>query len=137
VTTVGVAAVASFEVVGRREDHVRAFVVEVFGTKFVANWLDFLLCRRVFVEFGWLGHDSCFGKSASLPFYSFPMCPLARYPHPPAINPFNQESRRVDGLQSDNKRVIRKFGKKELALEKGVQYSWFDITNMPTLFPFL
>jgi hypothetical protein len=32
-------------------------------------------------------------------------------------------------LQSDNKRVIRKFGKKELALENGVQYSWFDITQ--------
>jgi hypothetical protein len=32
--TVGGAAVTAFEMVGRREDEIRAFVVEVFGEKF-------------------------------------------------------------------------------------------------------
>jgi hypothetical protein len=35
---VGVAAEAALEVIGRREDEVRAFVVEVFGEKLGWGW---------------------------------------------------------------------------------------------------
>jgi hypothetical protein len=33
-TAVGVAAVAAFEVIGRREDEIWAFVIKVFGEEF-------------------------------------------------------------------------------------------------------
>jgi hypothetical protein len=34
VTAVGVAAIAALEVVGRSEDEVRTFVIEIFGCEF-------------------------------------------------------------------------------------------------------
>jgi hypothetical protein len=43
--TVGVAAIATFEVVGRGEDHVRTFVVKILGTKLVALAFFLLFCR--------------------------------------------------------------------------------------------
>jgi hypothetical protein len=39
VTTVGVAAVAALEMIGRSENKIRTFIVEVFGTEFA--WAEF------------------------------------------------------------------------------------------------
>jgi hypothetical protein len=56
VSTIGVAAVASLEMIGRGEDQIRTFIIEVFWTEFVATWLYFLFCSVLFVEFDWLRH---------------------------------------------------------------------------------
>jgi hypothetical protein len=34
VTTIGVAAVAALEMIGRSEDQIRTFIIEVFGREF-------------------------------------------------------------------------------------------------------
>jgi hypothetical protein len=58
VATVGVAAVATLEMIGRGEDQIRTFIIEVFGTEFVATWLYFFVCGGLFVEFDWFHHGS-------------------------------------------------------------------------------
>jgi hypothetical protein len=54
---VGVAAVATLEMIGRSEDQIRTFIIEVFWTEFVATWLYFLFCSLLFVGFDWLRHQ--------------------------------------------------------------------------------
>jgi hypothetical protein len=39
VTTIGVAAVAALKMIGRGEDQIRTFIVEVFGTEFACREL--------------------------------------------------------------------------------------------------
>jgi hypothetical protein len=83
VPTVGVAAVAALEVIGRGEDEVGTFIVEVFCTEFVAAWLYFLF-RGLFVEFDWLRHGSRLCDTAPFPFLllSDLLCPLGVPPLP-------------------------------------------------------
>jgi hypothetical protein len=90
VATVGVAAVAALEVVGRGEDEIGTFIVEVLRTEFVAAWLYFLFRGGLFVEFDWLRHGSGFVTLRLFLFYSFPMyCAPEGYPPPYlAITPF-------------------------------------------------
>jgi hypothetical protein len=56
VAAAGAAAIAPFEVVGRGEDHVWAFVVEVFGVKLFAWGVHLLFFGWFGVEIGWLRH---------------------------------------------------------------------------------
>jgi hypothetical protein len=58
VATVGVAAIAAFEVVGCRENQVGTFIVEVFREEFAAAWLCFLFCSRLCVGFDSIRHRS-------------------------------------------------------------------------------
>jgi hypothetical protein len=73
VATVGVAAVASLEVIGCGEDQIRTFIVGVFCTEFVATLLYFWVCSGLFVEFDWFRHGSGFVTLRLFPFYSFPI----------------------------------------------------------------
>jgi hypothetical protein len=75
--TAGVAAIAAFEVVGRGEDEVRTFVVEVFRSKLFLGGLRCFF-RRIGVEIGWVRH-----RFFVFLFYSFLPITLGVPPSPP------------------------------------------------------
>jgi hypothetical protein len=76
VAAVGVATVASLEVVGRGEDEVRTFVVEVFRPKLFPGGLRRFF-RRIGVEIGWVRHRLL--VFLFTPFADY----VAGYPPPP------------------------------------------------------
>jgi hypothetical protein len=56
VAAVGVAAIPTLEVVGRSEDQIRTFIVEVFRAKVFFWDIRLLFCRRADIGIDWLCH---------------------------------------------------------------------------------
>ena len=115
--TVGVAAVAALEMIGRGEDQIRTFIVEVFRTEFVATWLYFLFCSGLFVEFDWLRHGSGFCDTAPFPFYSFPIYRAAgEVPPLPGDKPFLLKS--LGGVMVCKYEIIKGFNAKYVQINE-------------------